>query len=58
MYMCTRQENGVLCNRQQPGSAVNIFTDQGKFGAMITLSGHRAPCCGKHQFRAKITVRS
>ena len=28
--MRTRLENGVLRNRQQPGSAVNTFIDQGK----------------------------
>ena len=28
------------------------FIDQGEFEVMKTLSGHRAPCCGKHQFRA------
>ena len=32
------------------------FADQGEFEAMKTLSGHRAPRCDKHQFRAKITV--
>ena len=56
--MRTRLESGVLCNRQQLGSAVSTFTDQGKFEAMKTLSGRRAPCCSKHQFRAKITVRT
>ena len=30
MHMCTRLQNGVLRNGQQPGSAVNIFIDQGK----------------------------
>ena len=33
-------------------------TSQGKFEAMKTLSDHRVPHCGKHQFRAKITVSS
>ena len=56
MHIRTRLENGILRNGQQPSSAVNIFTDQGKFEAMKTLSGRRAPCCGKHQFRAKITA--
>ena len=37
------------------GSAVNGFIDQGKFEAMKTMSGRRAPRCGKHQFCAKIT---
>ena len=32
------------------------FTDQGEFEAMKTLSGRRAPCCDKNQFRAKMTV--
>ena len=32
------------------------FIDQGEFEAMKTLSGRRAPCCDKHQFRAKMTV--
>ena len=54
--MRTRLENGVLHNGQQPGSAENIFIDQSKFEAMKTLGGRRAPRCGKHQFRAKITV--
>ena len=30
--------------------------DQGEFEAMKTLSGRRAPCCDKHQFRAKMKV--
>ena len=41
----------------QPGSAVDIFIDQGKLEAMKTLSSHRDQC-GKHQFRAKMTVRT
>ena len=28
VYVCTRLENGVLCNGQQPGSAMNIFIDK------------------------------
>ena len=32
------------------------FADQGEFEAMKTLSGRRAPCCDKHQFRAKMMV--
>ena len=32
------------------------FIDQGEFEAMKMLSGRRAPCCDKHQFRAKMTV--
>ena len=53
MNMHTRLENGILSNGQQPGNAENIFIDQSK---MKTLGGRRAPHCGKHQFRAKITV--
>ena len=30
MHMHTRLQNGVLHNGQQPGSAVDIFSDQGK----------------------------
>ena len=33
------------------------FIDQGEFEAMKTQSGRRAPCCDRHQFRAKMTVR-
>ena len=40
----------------QPGSAVNSFTDQGKFVAMKTLSGLRAPRCDNRQFRDEMTV--
>ena len=54
MGMRTRLENGVLCNGQQPGSAVNIFIDQGKVDAMKTLSGCRALHCGKHHFQIKL----
>ena len=32
------------------------FTDQDKFEAMKTLSGHRTPRCDEHQFRAKMMV--
>ena len=53
LRMRTRLDNGVLRNGQQHGSAVNTFTDQGK---LKKLSGRRAPRCGRHQFRAKITV--
>ena len=49
-------ENGVLCNGQQPGSAVNSFIDQGEFGAMKPPSACRAPQCDKHQFCDKMTV--
>ena len=52
--MRTILESGVLRDRQQPGSAVNTFIDQGKFEAIKTPSGQRALCCGKHQFCAKI----
>ena len=54
--MRTTFENGVLCNGQQPGSAMNSFIDQGEFGAMKMLSGHIAPRCDKHQFCDKMTV--
>ena len=36
--MRTTFENGVLCNGQQPASAVDNFIDQGEFGAMKTLN--------------------
>ena len=42
----------------QPGSAVDIFINQRKLEAMKMLSGHRDQCCGKHQFHAKMTVRT
>ena len=42
--------NGVLRNDQH---AVNSFIDLGEFEAMKMLSGRRALCCSKHQFRAK-----
>ena len=54
--MRTRLENGVLCNGQQLGSAVNSFFDQDKFEATKTLSGCEAARCDKHQLRAKIKV--
>ena len=41
LRMRVRLQNGVLRNRQQPGSAVNSFIDQGKFEAVKTLSGRR-----------------
>jgi len=56
VHMRTTFENGVLHNRQQPGSAVNSSIDQGEFRAMKTLSGRIAPCCDKHQFCDKMTV--
>ena len=34
------------------------FIDQGEFEAMKTLNVRRAPRCDKHQFRAKMTVRT
>ena len=34
VHMCTRLENDVLRKWQQPGSALNIFIDQGEFEAM------------------------
>ena len=54
--MRTKLQNGVLCNGQQPQTVVNGFTDQGEFEATKTLNGLGAPCCDKHQFRAKMTV--
>ena len=54
--MRTTFENGVLCNGQQPGRAVNSFIDQGEFVVMKTLSGRRATQSDKHQFRDKMTV--
>ena len=56
--MCTTLQNGVIRNGQQLGSGVNIFIDHDKFEAMKTLSGCRALHRGKHQFRAKIMVRT
>ena len=58
VHMRTTLENGVLCNRQQPGRAENSFIDQDEFVAMKTLSGSKALHCDKHQFRDKITVRT
>ena len=46
VHMRTKLENGVLSN------------GQGEFKAMKTLSGCRAPHCDKHQFCAKMTVRT
>ena len=54
--MCTRLENGVLHNGQQPGSAVNSFFDHSEFEAMNSLSGWEAAHCDEHQFHAKIKV--
>ena len=54
--MRTTLENGVLCNRQQPGRAENSFIDRDEFVAMKTLSGCKAPRCDKDQFRDKMTV--
>ena len=56
VHMHTKLENRVLHNRQQPDSAVNSFIDQSEFGAIRTLSSHRALRCDKHQFHAKMTV--
>ena len=56
--MCKTLQNGVVRNGQQLGSGVNIFIDHDKFEAMKTLSGCRALHRGKHQFRAKIMVRT
>ena len=33
-------KNGILCNGQPSGNAVNSFIDHGKFEAMKMLSGH------------------
>ena len=44
MRMCTRLENGVLCNRQQSGCAVKSFFDQGKFEVIKSLSGCMGSC--------------
>ena len=49
--MRTTLENGILHNGQQPGRAENSFIDQGGFVAMKTLSGCKALCCDKRQFR-------
>ena len=56
--MRTTFENGVLRNGQQPGSVMNSFIDQGKFGVMKTLSGCIALRCDKHQFCDKMTELS
>ena len=56
LHMRTRLENGVLCNGQQAGSAVNSFFDHSKFETMKSLSGWEAAHCDEHQFRAKIKV--
>ena len=40
--------NGVLHNKQQPGSAANNFIDQGEFEAVKMLRSHRALHCDKH----------
>ena len=52
--MCTKLENGILCNGQQLGSAVNSFVNQGEFEAIKMLSGRRALRCDKHQFHAQL----
>ena len=54
--MRTTFENGVLRNGQQPGSAMNSFIDQGKFGAMKALSVCIAPRWDKLQVWDKMTV--
>ena len=56
MRMRTTFKNGVLRNRQQPSRAENSFIDQGKFVAMKTLRGCKAPRCDKHQFCNKMAV--
>ena len=58
LHMCmrTKLKNGIWRNRQQFGSAVNHFINQGEFEVIETLNSHRALCCDKHQFHAKMTV--
>ena len=56
--MRTTFKNGVLRNGQQPGSVMNSFIDQGKFGVMKTLSGRIALRCDNHQFCDKMTVNT
>ena len=56
MRMCTTLENGILCNGQQPGRAVNSFINQGEFVAMRTLSGRKALHCDKELFHDKMSV--
>ena len=51
---CTTLENGILCNGQQVGRAMNSFIDQGEFVAVKTLSGRKAPRCDKHSFHDKL----
>ena len=45
MRMHTKLENGVLCNGQQLGSAVNSFFNQGEFKAIKTLADRGALHC-------------
>ena len=54
--MRTTFENGVLCNGQQPGSAVNSSIDQGEFRTMKMLNGRIAPHCNQRQFCDKMKV--
>ena len=54
--MRTTLENGVLCNRRQPGRAENSFIDRNEFIAMKMLNGCKAPCCDNDQFRDKMTM--
>ena len=54
--MCTRLENNVLRNGQQPDSDENNFFDHSKFEAMKSLSGWEAERSDEDQFRAKIKV--
>ena len=39
VHICTKLENGVLHNEQQPQSVVNGFIDLGEFEAVKTLNG-------------------
>ena len=54
--ICTKLENGVLHNGEQPSRAVKSFIDQGEFVAIKMLSVHGAPQSDKHQFRDKTVM--
>ena len=51
VHMHAKLENGFLRNGQQP-SAVNSFINQSEIEALRMLSGCKASCCDKDQFRA------
>ena len=57
LCMCTKLENGVQPNGQQPG-AVSSFINQGEFVyvAMKMLSDRKALHCDKKRFCDKMTV--